>query len=312
MRSYAYGQQPSDITATALGLGWARGVRHLKSLSAAGSFWHTHGEIQLLYCLRGEFTYEFEDRAPVVLASGQAIVIPPDTPHRHLRAIDPVGHRVEILLARRTGKSARQSPIPMGLTNVLLAQLERMAYRPFACGRHPAEDFVALDALAARAASGRLTDVELARARILVCRLLLDSVQPQASAAPGKNEAKLMSAAVEWLEEHHAECVRLPRLVTYMGYSRARFFTLFKRHTGLTPSAWLTNYRLRRVRTLLTETDNTLEEIARVTGFSTPQYLCAVFRQRVGKTPDDWRNASRREASSAEMGAHAGRGEFLA
>lgn len=298
MAKFAYGQQPSDITAADLGLGWAHGVRHLKSLSAAGSFWHTHADMQFLYCIRGEFTYEFRDRPPVMLVSGHAIVIPPDTPHRHLQAIDPAGHRVELLVASRVAKQGRHSTIPLALVNELLGRLGKSAFRPIPCNRALTELFVALDALAKRATAEPLTVVERTRARTLLCQVLLDCATPQPAPTTQKSDARLMSAAVEWLEAHFAEDVRLSRLVTYMGYSRARFFVLFRQHTGLTPSAWLTRYRIRQACQLLTKTDKPLAEIARACGFATTQYFSTVFRQLTGTTPTAWRNADGSEKES--------------
>ena len=47
---YAYGQTPPDIGEKAFSLGWIAGARHLKAPSAGESFWHAHGEVQLMYC----------------------------------------------------------------------------------------------------------------------------------------------------------------------------------------------------------------------------------------------------------------------
>ena len=58
MEKHAYGHRPPDIGATDFGGGWIRGVRHLASRSAKGSFWHRHEETAVVCCLRGEYTYE--------------------------------------------------------------------------------------------------------------------------------------------------------------------------------------------------------------------------------------------------------------
>jgi len=289
MGKFAYGQQPSDITGAQLKLGWIRGVRHLKSLSAAGSFWHSHDDTQFLYCIRGEFTYEFRDRAPVILTVGHAIVIPPNTPHRHLQAIDPAGHRVELLIARRISRIGRYSTIPLPLVNALLRRISRADFQTVACNRGRAALFESLDTLAERASAGRLSETELALARTLLCRILLDCEEQRPPSAARRTEARMMDSAIRWLEQHFAENIRLSRLVTYMGYSRAQFFVLFKQHTGLTPSAWLTRYRIRQARQLLTRTDKPIREIARACGFATTQYFSSVFRRTTGTSPFAWR-----------------------
>ena len=87
MTAYSYGQQPSDLTARDLSLGWLSGVRHLKATSASGSYWHMHEAIQLLFCIKGEFAYEFRDRPQEVLTAGHFIVIPMGCEHRLAEAI---------------------------------------------------------------------------------------------------------------------------------------------------------------------------------------------------------------------------------
>ena len=99
MTAYSYGQQPSDLTARDLSLGWLSGVRHLKATSASGSYWHMHEAIQLLFCIKGEFAYEFRDRPQEVSTAGHFIVNLLTT-HEHRLArwfaiLDPiVNHRI--------------------------------------------------------------------------------------------------------------------------------------------------------------------------------------------------------------------------
>ena len=118
MAKYAYGQQPSDLGEKDLSLGWLSGVRHLRMNAAGESFWHSHREMQLLYCIKGEFGYEFGDGSAETLTAGHWIVIPARLKHRHVQAIDPAGHRVEMLAkvpripqARRSRRTRREKPL---------------------------------------------------------------------------------------------------------------------------------------------------------------------------------------------------------
>jgi len=282
-----YGQQPSDLDERHLKLGWVKGVRHLKSLSAAGSFWHTHDAVQLLYCIKGEFGYEFEDRASVILPAGRFIVIPAGLPHRHVQAIDPAGHRIEILLAHpRTRRGAFVGFTPRDYRD-LLAQLLTRRCRPLPVTRELAALFIELDGLAERGARA-LSATELALARALATMILLRTSDPR-RVPSAKAPTRLMEEAVSWLKAHYAERVRIERLVAYMGYSKSRFFTLFKEHTGLTPSDWLGRYRIRQAQRRLQATDLDIARVAKESGFASPQYFIACFRRHTGTTPSQWR-----------------------
>ena len=177
MAKYAYGQQPSDLRDAELGLGWLAGVRHLKSLSATGSFWHAHDEIQLLYCIRGEFSYEFRDRPPAVLAAGHFIVIPAGMEHRHQQAIDPAGHRVELLVRGAPPRRSAFGLFPSAFGRRLVAGLLRRICAPVPCSRELASLFRELDALAAQGRKARTADT-LPLARSLACLILQRCVRP--------------------------------------------------------------------------------------------------------------------------------------
>lgn len=293
MAKYAYGQQPSDLRAGELGLGWLDGVRHLKSLSATGSFWHAHEQIQLLCCIHGEFSYEFRDHAPVVLTAGNFIVIPARMAHRHLQAIDPAGHRVEMLIRPRPSGKSAFGVFPPAMAARLVAGLARRACAPVPCSRELSALFHELDELAA-CGGRRRTAEELALARTLCCLILQrcapsSRVQPE---PPGHSSgARLMNEAVDWLKAHSAERVRMNRLVAYMGYSRSRLFELFRRHTGLTPADFLTRQRIKAARRLLETTAHPVAQIAISCGFSSARYFDDVFRRQTGSTPSAWRQA---------------------
>ena len=288
MAKYAYGQQPSDLKDGDLGLGWLAGIRHLRSLSATGSFWHAHEQIQLLYCIRGEFCYEFRDHPPAVLTAGHFIVIPPRMEHRHLQAIDPAGHRVEILIRTRSPRRSAYGVIPDALAAKFAAGLRRRICTPVPCSRDLAALFRELDDIAAREERPRPAE-DLALARTLASLILQRCVHPSRTKHEVSNEARLMDEAVGWLGAHAAERIRMNRLVSYVGYSRSRLFELFKRRTGLTPADWLARHRIRLARKLLETTSDPVARIAVSCGFSSPQYFNDAFRRQTGSTPSAWR-----------------------
>ncbi len=287
MDTERYGQQPSDLDERHLKLGWLKGVRHLKSLSATGSFWHTHDAIQLLYCIKGEFGYEFESRESVILPAGHFIVIPAGLPHRHVQAIDPAGHRVELLLAHPRTRRLKLAGLAARVYRDQIAQLLTRRCRPLPVSKELAALFAELDGYAARGTRS-LSETEVTLARTVATLILLRAADPR-RAPVVQGSTRLMAEAVEWLKAHHGENVRIDRLVAYMGYSKSRFFTLFKAHTGLTPSDWLGRYRIRQAQKKLRATSLPVAQVAAETGFASPQYFIAAFRRHTGFTPTQWR-----------------------
>ncbi len=291
MAKYAYGQQPSDLGERDLSLGWLVGVRHLRMTSAGESFWHSHREMQLLYCIKGEFGYEFENGGAETLTAGHYIVIPAHLRHRHMQAIDPAGHRVE-MLAKVPRVKGEYAAFPPAVAKSLVASLLCEPCKARAASRELDVIFRWLDELAGRGAKD-LSAEELALARTLASLAFQACAgADDASARRAKPEARLMDEATAWLKEHFAENVRMDSLVDYMGYSRSRLFDLFREHTGLSPADYLARHRIKVARKMLSQTDRKVADIAKACGFSTAQYFNTAFRRQTGTTPSAWRAKS--------------------
>lgn len=63
----------------------------------------------------------------------------------------------------------------------------------------------------------------------------------------------------------------------------------FTRYLGRTPKAEIIRVRLQRVVELLGESDLSLAAIAARSGFKYPEYLSAVFKEKMGMTPGQYR-----------------------
>ena len=89
-----------------------------------------------------------------------------------------------------------------------------------------------------------------------------------------------------------AEKVTLAQLVAYMGYSRSRFFNLFREHTGLSPLDWLNRHRIRMAQKLLATGDTTIAEAAHQVGFAELPFFFRLFRRHAGCSPAAYRRQS--------------------
>jgi len=222
-----------------------------------------------------------------------------------VQAIDPAGHRVELLVAPSRAKG-EHSALPPGVAKSLAAGLLAIACRARAASRGLDAVFRRLDALAARGAKD-LSKCELALARTLASlAFLLCSGADDAGAGRTRPEARIMDEATVWLKEHFSESVRMDALVEYMGYSRSRLFELFRAHTGLSPADYLARHRIKAARRLLAQTDRKVADIASACGFASAQYFNAAFRRHTGLTPSAWR--ARHSAPDADVRATDGQG----
>ena len=69
------------------------------------------------------------------------------------------------------------------------------------------------------------------------------------------------------------------------GFSRVRFFRLWKELFGSPPQEWLLNLKFQEARRLLEDTGMSINEISELLGYRETANFCAAFRTRYGITP---------------------------
>jgi len=92
-----------------------------------------------------------------------------------------------------------------------------------------------------------------------------------------------------WMVEHLDEDLTVDRLARKALMSPRTFARKFRAETGTTPNAWLNRQRLLRAQQLLEETDLSLEEIARETGFGAAAVMRHHFLKLLQTTPTAYR-----------------------
>lgn len=97
--------------------------------------------------------------------------------------------------------------------------------------------------------------------------------------------------AVDYIEEHCAQTIRLEELAELTGLSQSHFSHAFKASTGLPPHQWQTQARLERAKHLLLNSKMPLTIVAVETGFADQAHFTRVFRKNVGVAPASWKRS---------------------
>jgi AraC-like DNA-binding protein len=108
---------------------------------------------------------------------------------------------------------------------------------------------------------------------------------PQPVLSRGGLPAGALRRVKDYIEANLDKSIELSNLAGAAGYSKFHFARAFKDSEGITPHGFVTQRRVERARTLVTETDVPISEIARVTGFSDQSHLARHFRQQLGISP---------------------------
>lgn len=99
--------------------------------------------------------------------------------------------------------------------------------------------------------------------------------------------------AIEFIRKHYKRSLRLSDIAWFAGVSEEHLARMFRLVFGKSVMAYLKEYRINRVKSLLERPEKTLSEIAELTGFGTAALLCRIFKQMEGITPMEYRHQNR-------------------
>lgn len=103
----------------------------------------------------------------------------------------------------------------------------------------------------------------------------------------------LIHKAVSYLLKHLREPIGTTEVATELGVSQRSLELRFRAALNCSIHKKLTELRLKRAATLLTETNETIEQIAALTGFCHAPHLCRVFKKQHDLSPLAYRKTHR-------------------
>lgn len=107
-----------------------------------------------------------------------------------------------------------------------------------------------------------------------------------------------LAIGARFLREHAFDPITVNDAARAAGMSRRVFERRFAIQMGRAPKAEVLRLRLERAKSLLASTDWSLAEIAERTGFKYGGYLHAVFTDKVGMTPGQFRKEAKAESKT--------------
>jgi AraC-like DNA-binding protein len=250
---------------------------------------NSHSGIEIHYVLRGEVTWKIEGIVtPLRVSGGYFGIIPAKTIHRAVENNATPATRIGVIF------NPNPSSCTMG-TPFLAEEIEQMFAKITSCQAHSHRISTRLaailreiaDSLNMKAAND---SKQLMRLRVLssylvheTCRILDN---PEVLAIGHDVIPKIR----KWIDEHLSEDIPVERLVSFSGYGRSRFYTLFMADTGLSPNDYILRKRIIKAKKLLLSRKPSISmaEISAQCGFNSPSAFAKSFRKIVGKSPREF------------------------
>jgi LacI family transcriptional regulator len=102
-----------------------------------------------------------------------------------------------------------------------------------------------------------------------------------------------VAQAMRMIREYACKGIDIGRVAEEIGLSRRALERRFLKQVGRTPKGEIMRVRIEHAKTLMAQTDQSSESIARKSGFSTLEYFTQVFRRHVGMKPQAYRKMRR-------------------
>lgn len=102
-----------------------------------------------------------------------------------------------------------------------------------------------------------------------------------------------ISPAIRLVQMNYSDALTVPDAAAACSLSKGNFCTLFKETVGMSFHAYLNSYRVQNAGFLLRQTELSIGEIARLTGFSDIKTFYRVFKNITGYPPGRYKSSGR-------------------
>ena len=98
------------------------------------------------------------------------------------------------------------------------------------------------------------------------------------------------SGMIQVLEASEKNRMSVEKMASIMGYSSEHFSRIFKKLTGISPSAYLTSMRIAAAAEKLMDERLSIANVAEMIGFEDVNYFSRIFKKETGRTPSEFRS----------------------
>jgi transcriptional regulator GlxA family with amidase domain len=144
---------------------------------------------------------------------------------------------------------------------------------------------------------GRETALTIARHLVVFLRRPGNQAQFSVQLAAQTARREPLRDVQQWINENPADDLGVESLAARARLSPRHFARAFQAETGMTPGRYVDRVRLEHARRLLEDTADGIEEIARASGYGTPEAMRRAFLKTLGAPPAEYRRRFRPAAT---------------
>ncbi len=255
----------------------------LAGFSPFGAHWHS--EIELIYVLDGTAECMAEGE-PYTVRAGEAIFFGSAEVHALVSVSEDNRMIVMEMGYQLLGRQFRYFT-GITLDSRIIAQ-EQPEIRPF---------FDVLDRLCDHLSTAAAVPPEMMALRtnalLYDCAITLLECSPHRHLTDERSrhvgDYLAMYNTLDYIKRHYREPLDVLTAANAAGYEKTRFCQLFKRAIGVSFHRYLSEYRIEKAKRLLSETENSISDIAESVGITEAKTFTRLFKSVLGMTPTEYR-----------------------
>ena len=240
---------------------------------------HAHRHAEMFFIMSGSGTFQLQRHSFPV--SGRSLVI-----------INP-----GVMHCEQSNQGSPLEYIVLGVENLEMAANEQ-GYVLTTFNRDWDTVSVSLRLMLQEARSGQdgYSQVCQRMLEIILLRILRRRGLSLASEAVGMDDNRECGMVRRYIDEHFKESITLDQLAELAHINKYYLVHAFRKAYGTSPINYLISRRIQESRFLLTNSNHSLSQIARILGFSSLSYFSPSFHRTEGVSPMEYRKLHTAEA----------------
>lgn len=111
-----------------------------------------------------------------------------------------------------------------------------------------------------------------------------------------------VNKALAFIHQHYDQNLKVQHIAENINLHPSYFHRIFKAYTGVAVMEYLTDFRLKKAKMLLAQTDMSISEISYSVGINSSQYFSTLFKKHSDVSPLEYRRASIKNARGVRKG----------
>lgn len=230
--------------------------------------------MSICFCESGQYHFEFEDRDPIDLFPGQAVLIGSNLKHSVTHIFDQrneMRHRWFFMsyLIDEQFELDDIFAFPILLPDHISKEISDL-FDKYEC------------------IDQNDSSLHIIAQRNFLAYSLLKAIAPLATQITITEEENFKQC-VDYINNHYLERINVQTLCATVNYSKSSLFEKFQKYMNSTPFQYQEKLRMNHAATLLISTNKPIREIASASGFDDPLYFSKRFKKYYNKSPQLYR-----------------------